>query len=114
MSEFNEWELTLHILKVLGIVGIIIVLLFVVLYFILKSFIISYVTEKGKNLATKEDIAEITKKTEEIKTLYAKQLEETLQQNRVILEQYKTKILRTRIYCILLEHFVSARRLYLI
>jgi hypothetical protein len=32
------------------------------------AWIISYVREKGKNLATKEDIAEITQKVESIKT----------------------------------------------
>ena len=32
------------------------------------SWLISYVREKGKNLATKEDIAEITQKVESIKT----------------------------------------------
>jgi hypothetical protein len=36
------------------------------------QFFPSYLQEKGKNLATKEDIAQITKQVEEVKDLYAK------------------------------------------
>ena len=39
----------------------------VVLGFIIKNYLPSYFTEKGKNLATKEDVAEITRKIEEVK-----------------------------------------------
>src|SRR5476649_1844365 len=35
---------------------------------LLKSFMPSYLSQKGKNLATKEDIAEITAKIEGVKT----------------------------------------------
>ena len=38
-------------------------------------YIASYVKEKGKNLATKEDIKEITAKIESVKVEYAKELE---------------------------------------
>jgi hypothetical protein len=41
-----------------------------VFYFLLKYFFSSYVKEKGRNLATKQDIAEITNKVEEIKHQY--------------------------------------------
>jgi hypothetical protein len=36
-----------------------------------RSFFPAYVGEKGKNLATKEDIAEITRKVEEVKLVFA-------------------------------------------
>lgn len=36
----------------------------------------SFFSEKGKNLATKQDIGEITKKVEEVKVLYLKEIEE--------------------------------------
>lgn len=37
---------------------------------LLNNFLPSYVSKKGENLATKEDIAQITKEIEEVKTLY--------------------------------------------
>ena len=36
------------------------------LYLFIKNFLPSYIDEKGKNLATKEDIEAITRKTEEV------------------------------------------------
>jgi len=42
---------------------------------LIKFYLPGYMGEKGKNLATKEDIAEITKKIEQVKVEYAKQLE---------------------------------------
>lgn len=42
-------------------------------FFILKNYLPSYLSEKGKNLAQKEDIEEITDKIEGIKHLYAKE-----------------------------------------
>ena len=41
----------------------------------LKKYLPTYFQEKGKNLATKEDIKEITDKVESVKTDYARQLE---------------------------------------
>lgn len=43
--------------------------------FIFKNYLFSYSSEKGKNLATKEDVAEITKKVEEVKIQYASEIE---------------------------------------
>lgn len=45
--------------------------------FIFKNYLFSYSAEKGKNIATKEDVAEITKKVEEVKLEYLVQLENT-------------------------------------
>ncbi|MGF6199799.1 hypothetical protein [Pseudomonas laurylsulfatiphila] len=42
---------------------------------LIKFYLPGYIKEKGKNLATKEDIAEITNKIEQVKVEYAKQLE---------------------------------------
>jgi len=42
---------------------------------LIQNFLPSYAREKGKNLATKEDIELITKKIESVKTDYSKQLE---------------------------------------
>lgn len=54
-----------------------------VVYLIIKSFIPSYLSEKGKNLATKEDIATITNKVESVKTDYAKVIEEVRSNNQL-------------------------------
>jgi len=43
----------------------------------------SYAEEKGKNLATKEDIGDITKTVESVKTNFAKELEEFREELRV-------------------------------
>lgn len=56
---------------------------------ILKFYLPGYLREKGKNLATKDDIGEITKKIEQVKTEYAKELEQHrsgiwLEQQRIV------------------------------
>ena len=40
-------------------------------FLVLKFYISSYLSEKGRNLATREDIAEITDKIESVRTQYA-------------------------------------------
>ncbi|MDZ5109716.1 hypothetical protein [Pseudomonas putida] len=47
----------------------------VVVGWLIRFYLPGYMGEKGKNLATKEDIAEITNKIEQVKVEYAKQLE---------------------------------------
>jgi len=47
-----------------------------IIFLFIKFLIPNYLTEKAKNLATKEDIADITDKVESVKTDYAKILEE--------------------------------------
>lgn len=42
-----------------------------IVFFLLKSFIPSYLNEKGKNLATREDIAKITNEIEGVRLQYA-------------------------------------------
>lgn len=56
------------------------VVAFAVAFLILRFYLPSYLSEKGKNLATKEDIGEITNKVEEVKNQYA-----------MLVEQFKAK-----------------------
>lgn len=46
-----------------------------IIAWLLKSYLPGYLSEKGKNLATKDDIAEITQRIEHVKNEYAKELE---------------------------------------
>lgn len=43
--------------------------------FLFRKYLFSYSSEKGKNLATKEDIGDITRKVEEVKTGYVTEIE---------------------------------------
>ena len=61
-------ETIIIILEVLILLGIFSIFTF-------KKYLFSYSVEKGKNLATKEDVEEITNKIENIKLDYAQQLE---------------------------------------
>jgi len=56
-------------------------------YLLLKSFLPSYLSEKGKNLATKEDVASITDKVESVRTDYAKVIEELRANNQLKLAE---------------------------
>ncbi len=61
----------MEIINIFDIILIIIALIFL----FLKKHLLSYFNEKGKNLATKEDIAQITEKIESVKTNYTTSLE---------------------------------------
>lgn len=67
--EFIKFLLVLNELNLAQLIVYTIIVLF-------TQFVFSYYNEKGKNLATKEDVQELTKKVEEVKTIYAKELEE--------------------------------------
>ena len=54
-----------------------------VLFYFVKSYIPSYLSEKGKNLATKEDIGTITNEVELVKSGYAEILEEVKVSNQI-------------------------------
>lgn len=70
-----------------------------VVYFLIKSFIPSYFSEKGKNLATKEDITVITDKVESVKTDYAKVIEEVRSNNQLKLAEIeREKNIRKEVY----------------
>lgn len=68
-------------------------------YLLLKSFLPSYLSEKGKNLATKEDVASITDKVESVKTDYAKVLEELRSNNQLKLAEIeREKNIKKEVY----------------
>ncbi len=70
-----------------------------VLYAFIKIFIPSYLSQKGKNLATKEDIEEITRKVESVKSSYAKVLEEIRHENKLVAATIeREKLLRKEVY----------------
>jgi hypothetical protein len=51
----------------------------------------SYLREKGKNRATSEDIDQLTRSVEDVKTANAKQLAELSHQNSLLIEQLKSR-----------------------
>ncbi len=53
--------------------NIIIIIGNVIAFLIIRNYLPSYLSKKAENLATKEDIAEITKKVEEVKIEFASQ-----------------------------------------
>ena len=54
-----------------------------VVFFLVKHFLPGYLSQKGKNLATQEDIEEITDKVESVKSGYAEVLEEIKSNNQI-------------------------------
>lgn len=64
------------LLSVLARYGFEAVIAGAVVFLLLKFFLPGYLSEKGKNLATKEDIAKITDEIERVKSQYAVLLEE--------------------------------------
>lgn len=61
-----------------------------VVWLIWRSFFPSYTGEKGKNLATKEDIADITQKVEDVREAYMRRLKNLEHQNALVLEQLRS------------------------
>lgn len=74
----------------------------------MKRFFSGYLTEKGKNLATKEDIQGITDKIESVKHDYAKELEKIkVELNRGNF-RYEAEFEIVKEICMLLETFYAA------
>lgn len=71
--EYTEFE---KLMSLLGSVGVGAVLGGGIIYLFLKSYLPSYLSEKAKNLASKEDIESITAQVESVKADYAHLLEE--------------------------------------
>jgi hypothetical protein len=65
-----------NLLTLIGFFGLGLVLGGGIFYLFVKTYIPSYLAEKAKNLATKEDVASITDKVESVKSGYAHILEE--------------------------------------
>ncbi|EPC6137704.1 hypothetical protein ACR0WA_003647, partial [Vibrio cholerae] len=69
------------------------------LFFILKSYLPTYFSEKAKNLATKEDIGEITSEVEQVKSGYAEMLEEVKSNFQLRLASIeREKLLKKEVY----------------
>ena len=60
-----------------------------VIVLLIRSFLPAYFSEKGKNLATREDIAKITDEIESVKTDYAAKLKLLEHQNSLLLEELR-------------------------
>ncbi|WP_421226809.1 hypothetical protein [Aeromonas jandaei] len=76
----------------------------VVVYFILKSYLPAYLTEKAKNLASKEDIGLITAKVEAIKLNHSYLLEEVKNNNQVkFAEIERAKAIKKEVYMEVVE-----------
>jgi hypothetical protein len=74
-----------------GSLGIGMVVGGVVVYLIVKNFLPSYLIEKGKNLATREDVGAITKEIEDVKHQYAQQLQQLVHQNSLLIEEMRSR-----------------------
>jgi hypothetical protein len=71
--EYSDIE---KLISILGGLGIGAILGGGIIYLLIKNFIPSYLSEKAKNLASKEDIEFITDKVESVKSDYAHLIEE--------------------------------------
>jgi len=56
-----------------------------------RSYFPAYLREKGKNLATTEDIGKITHEVEKVRIFYESQLQELQHRNDLLLEQLRSK-----------------------
>ena len=81
-----------QIIDVFGVFGLGGVIGGVITWFLIKSFLPSYLTEKGKNLATKEDIGEITREVEAIKNDFAVQIKELEHQKTLLTEGFRSSL----------------------
>ncbi len=79
-------EMLLALFGSFGLGGLIAALL---VSYLFKSYLPSYFAEKGKNLATKEDIGLITNEIEKVKIDYARNLQEIIHQNNLLVEQIR-------------------------
>ena len=87
------------IMSLVGSLGIGAILGAGVIYLFIKSFLPTYLSEKGKNLATKEDIASITDKVESVKTAYATVIEELRNNNQLKLAEIeREKNIKKEVY----------------
>lgn len=88
-----------ELISLLGSFGVGVVLGGGIIYFFIMSYLPSYLTEKAKNLATKEDISGITDQVESVKTGYAKILEEIRSDNQLKLASIeREKSIKKEVY----------------
>ncbi len=79
-EQFEQFEPVLNFLLRYGFEAVI---AGVVVFFLVKFFLPGYLSQKGKNLATQEDIEKITEKIESVKAGYAEVLEEIKSNNQI-------------------------------
>jgi hypothetical protein len=60
-------------------------------FLLLRFFLPSYLSEKAKNLATKEDIGLITDQIEKVKAQYTENLQNLIHQNNLLIEEARGK-----------------------
>lgn len=85
MQELQQLIMYLGLLGLGGMVGA------SILFLIVKSFVPSYLAEKGKNLATREDVTGITQQIEAVRSEYARQLQELAHQNTLLIEEFRSR-----------------------
>lgn len=94
-------ELAALIISLVSLIGL------VVAGLLLRRFLPSYMTEKGKNLASKEDLAHITTLVEGVKSQYAADIERL---KAVLLSEGQVVERRRRVYeemCLALRVFIA-------
>lgn len=70
-----------------------------IVFLLIKSFLPGYLSQKGKNLATQEDIESITDKVELVKSSYAELLEEVKSNNQMkIAAISREKMIKKEVY----------------
>lgn len=79
------------------VIGILEIVAIIILGLFLKNYFPSYMDEKGKNLATKEDIAEITRKTEVVQQEFRENFERFSSDIRFKYDFYYRQY--TELYC---------------
>ncbi len=93
ISEIKE------LLELFGSLGIGALIGGVFVFFMIKSFLPSYFSNKAKNLATKEDIGAITNEVENVKSGYAEMLEEIKSDHQLKLASIeREKLLKKEVY----------------
>ena len=67
------------------------IIICIVLLYGIVVLVVSYLKNKGRNLATKEDIKAITEKIESVKADYAEKLENIVHENKLIRDQLQQR-----------------------
>jgi hypothetical protein len=78
-----------RLLSIVGSFGVGAIAAGALTFYMLRSFLPSYFSEKAKNLATREDIATITNEIERIKAQHANQIQAVIHQYNLLLEAKK-------------------------
>lgn len=84
----------------------------VVVFLLIKHFLPGYLSQKGKNLATQEDIESITDQVEAVKTGYAEVLEEVKSNNQIkIAAIEREQMIKKEVYMEAVEAITKAQNM---